>query len=210
MPAMSTGTFDVGVPPDFDLPQAGCQGKIDFLFVIESFYAMKKAQDKLQAAFSTFTDMIGQEFAEFDYHIMVVDTGGPLLNKCEDCYMCIGCTMPGCGDFGGPLDYPCDYDLSACDITRGRRRHRHRQLQRHEPALRAVRRQPLHHQGRARPRGDVQVHRHPGRGPQDAGGGGAHDVAALEPDMLDGGCNDGFCATTPCWRSSNSRAAATT
>ncbi|MBL9105142.1 MAG: hypothetical protein JNL82_29620 [Myxococcales bacterium] len=121
MPAMSTGTFDVGVPPDFDLPPPGCQGKIDFLFVIESWYSMKDDQDRLQAAFSSFTTMIGQEFAEFDYHIMVVDTAdSPLMpNTCDDCYMCIGCTMPGCGDFGGPLDYPCDYVPSACDITPG-------------------------------------------------------------------------------------------
>ena len=192
MPAMSTGTFDVGVQPDFD-PPVGCHGKIDFLFVIESWYAMKTSQDKLQAAFKTFTDMIGQEFAEFDYHIMVVDAGGtPLLpNKCEDCYMCIGCTMPGCGDFGGPLDYPCDYGPSACDITEGAGVvvtgnfdasnkvcdlfGGNRYIIKGEPDL----------------EGTFKCIASLGQGPKTPV---AAEVmmSALQPDMLDGGCNDDF------------------
>jgi hypothetical protein len=192
MPAMSTGTFDVGVPPDFDLPPAGCQGKIDFLFVIESWYAMKDSQDKLQASFKTFTDMIGQEFAEFDYHIMVVDTGTtPLLPSCEDCYMCIGCQGPGCTDFDGPEDYPCDYVPSACDITEGagvvvtgnfdasnqpcELFGGNRYIVKGEPNL----------------EGTFKCIASLGQGPKTPV---AAEVmmSALEPDMLDGGCNDGF------------------
>jgi hypothetical protein len=192
MPAASTGMFDVGLPPDFDLPPVGCQGKIDFLFVIESWYAMKDAQDKLQAAFKSFTDMIGEEFAEFDYHIMVVDTAGPLMVKtCEDCYMCIGCTMPGCGDFGGPLDYPCDYVPSACDITRGagvvvtgnfdasnqpcELFGGHRYIIKGEPDL----------------AGTFKCIASLGQGPKTPVAAQAM-MAALAPDMLHGGCNDGF------------------
>lgn len=191
MPAMSTGTFDVGVPPDFE-PTIGCQGKIDFLFVIESWYAMKASQDKLQAAFKTFTNMIGQEFAEFDYHIMVVDASFPLLtNSCEDCYMCIGCTMPGCGDFGGPLDYPCDYGPSACDITRGagvvvtgnfdatnqpcELFGGNRYIIKGEPDL----------------GGTFKCIASLGQGPKTPVAAQAM-MAALELPMLDGGCNDGF------------------
>jgi hypothetical protein len=84
----------------------------------------------------------------------------------DDCYMCIGCTMPGCGDFGGPLDYPCDYVPSACDITEG--------------AGVVV-------------TGNFDASNQPcelfGGNPPVAAW---MMMAALEPDMLDGGCNDGF------------------
>ena len=192
MPAGSTGVFDVGTPPDFDVPPVGCQGKIDFLFVIESWYAMKNSQDKLQASFKTFTDMIGQEFAEFDYHIMVVDASGSLMDEtCEDCYMCIGCTMPGCGDFGGPLDYPCDYVPSACDRKRGAGVvvtgnfdasnqpcdlfGGNRYIIKGEPTLEAT----------------FKCIASLGQGPKTPVAAEAM-MAALAPDMLNGGCNDGF------------------
>lgn len=192
--AASTGMFDVGMPPDFDLPPAGCQGKIDFLFVIESWYAMGEAQDKLQAAFSTFTDMIGQEFAEFDYHIMVVDASGmPLMpDTCSDeCYMCIGCTMPGCGDFGGPLDYPCDYVPTACDVAEGagvvvtgnfdatnkpcELFGGNRYIVKGEPNLAAT----------------FKCIATVGQGPKTPVA-AEMMMDALEPAMLEGGCNDGF------------------
>ncbi len=112
--------FDIGMQPDFDLPPVGCQGRIDFLFVIESWYSMKKAQVQLQAAFMSFTTMLGQEFADFDYHIMVVDAGAnALLKKCYDCYMCAWCQGPGCTQFDGPPDYPCDEETSDCDAIEG-------------------------------------------------------------------------------------------
>jgi len=193
VPVMSTGTFDIGVPPDFDLPPIGCQGKIDFLFVIESYYAMKDDQDKLQAAFETFTDTIGQEFAEFDYHIMVVDAGtSPLMpNTCDGCYMCDWCPGEGCEYFGGPKDYPCDYVPSACDITPGagvvvtgnfdasnqpcNLFGGNRYIIKDEPAL----------------EGSFQCIASVGQGPKEPV---AAEVmlAALEPDMVNGGCNDGF------------------
>ena len=191
MPAMSTGTFDVGAPPDFE-PVVGCQGKIDFLFVIESWYAMKDAQDKLQAAFKTFTDMIGQEFADFDYHIMVVDTSFPLMDeKCDGCYMCEWCPGEGCEYFGGPPDYPCDYVLSACDRTRGagvvatgnfdasnqpcELFGGNRYIVKGEPDL----------------KGTFKCIASLGQGPKTPVAAQAM-MAALHPDMLDGGCNDGF------------------
>jgi len=192
MPAMSTGTFDVGMPPDFDLPPVGCQGKIDFLFVIESLYAMKTYQDQLQTAFTTFTTMIGQEFAEFDYHIMVVDAGTtPLLPDCDGCYMCDWCDGPGCTQFNGPPDYPCDYVPSACDITPGagvtvtgnfdasnqpcKLFGGKRYIIKDEPDL----------------AGTFKCIASLGQGPKTPV---AAEVmlAALEHDMVSGGCNDGF------------------
>jgi hypothetical protein len=59
--------------PDFGGQPIGCQGKIDFLFVISSWYSMKANQVQLQEAFPAFTAMLEDEFADFDYHIMVVD-----------------------------------------------------------------------------------------------------------------------------------------
>ena len=192
MPAASTGGFDVGTQPDLDLPPVGCQGKIDFLFVIESWYAMKDSQDKLQASFKTFTDMIGQEFAEFDYHIMVVDTSGPLMEEtCDGCYMCDWCPGEGCQHFGGPEDYPCDYVYSACDITRGagvtvtgnfdasnqpcNLFGGNRYIIKGEPALEAT----------------FKCIASLGQGPKTPLAAWMM-MAALEPEMLDGGCNDGF------------------
>ena len=120
MPAMSTGTFDVGVLPDFDLPRVGCQGKIDFLFVIESWYSMKKYQDRLQSAFSSFTTMLGQEFADFDYHIMVVDAGtNALMPPCYDCYMCAWCQGPGCTNSTGPRTTPATRRRPTATQSRG-------------------------------------------------------------------------------------------
>jgi hypothetical protein len=48
-------TLDMGVVPDFGGQPIGCQGKIDFLFVISSWYSMKANQVQLQEAFPAFT-----------------------------------------------------------------------------------------------------------------------------------------------------------
>jgi len=106
--------------PDFGAHPIGCQGKIDFLFVISSWYSMKASQVQLQEAFPAFIDLLEQDFADFDYHVMVVDASLPLMYEtCTPCYMCIGCTMPGCANFGGPTDYPCDAEVFECDVTKG-------------------------------------------------------------------------------------------
>jgi hypothetical protein len=113
--AASAGTWDVGTSPDFD-PTIGCQGKIDFLFVISSHFEMKKYQDRLKAAFPTFVDLLRQDLADFDYQIMVVDAGTSALlgDDCYDCeVMCGACQVPGC-----PEDYPCG-PFVECDVTEG-------------------------------------------------------------------------------------------
>jgi hypothetical protein len=112
----SAGTWDVGTSPDFDPTPIGCQGKIDFLFVIDSHFNSNELQDRLKAAFPTFVGLLGQELADFNYQIMVVDAGtNALLNGCDDCYMmCGGCQVQGC-----PEDYPCDGQFVECDITEG-------------------------------------------------------------------------------------------
>ena len=113
-------TLDMGPIPDFGGQPIGCQGKIDFLFVISSWYSMKYNQTQLQEAFPAFTAMLEDEFADFDYHLMVVDASGPLMqNTCDACYDCTGCTKPGCGEYGGPEDYPCKGPFVVCDVTDG-------------------------------------------------------------------------------------------
>ncbi len=112
----SAGTWDMGPPPDFDPMPIGCQGTIDFLFVISSNFDMKTYQTRLQAAFPTFVDVLRQDLADFDYQIMVVDAGHKaLLNKCFDCEVmtCGSCQVPGC-----PEDYPCG-PFVECDVTDG-------------------------------------------------------------------------------------------
>ena len=113
-------TLDMGPVPDFGGRPIGCQGKIDFLFVISSWYSMKLYQTQLQEAFPAFTAMLADEFADFDHHIMVVDSSGPLMQEtCDACYDCTGCMKPGCAEYGGPEDYPCKGPFVVCDVTSG-------------------------------------------------------------------------------------------
>ena len=114
--AASAGTWDVGTSPDFDPTPIGCQGKIDFLFVISSHFEMLEFQERLKAAFPTFVNLLRQDLADFDYQIMVVDAGTSALlgDDCYDCELtCGACQIPGC-----PEDYPCG-PFVECDVTEG-------------------------------------------------------------------------------------------
>ncbi len=125
---------DLGDMPDFgnDSP-VGCKGKIDFLFVISRQANMTYRQAQLAAAFPQFIDTIQSKFADFDYHIMVVD-GDPGWGNmaCNDVCPNLACKVgePCCGwgnqdAKGTPCcpapDYPCQ-DLNLviqCDRTWG-------------------------------------------------------------------------------------------
>ena len=89
--------------PDFG-EITGCQGKIDFLFVISNDTTMKPVAAKLKAALPAFIKTIRESFAQFDNHIMVVDTDQPYWgsSKCQSC-------VETC-DYGPP-EYPCSADL---------------------------------------------------------------------------------------------------
>jgi hypothetical protein len=125
---------DLGDMPDFgnDSP-VGCKGKIDFLFMISRQANMQYRQAQLAAAFPQFIDTIQSKFADFDYHIMVVD-GDPGWGNmaCNDVCPNLACKVgePCCGwgnqdAKGTPCcpapDYPCqDLDLvTQCDRTWG-------------------------------------------------------------------------------------------
>jgi hypothetical protein len=74
----SSTTLILDVGPDTDLGDGkpiGCKGKIDFLFVISRYGGMAGFQAQLLDAFPKFIDTIEAKFADFDYHIMVVDGG---------------------------------------------------------------------------------------------------------------------------------------
>ena len=95
--------LDVGNSADIgDGTPAGCKGKIDFLFVISRDGLVDILQDRLIAAFPDFIATIEGKFADFDYHIMVVDSDASWgLSQCDD-----ACAEAGtCAEV---QDYPCD------------------------------------------------------------------------------------------------------
>ncbi len=133
--ASTTLVLDVGTDKDVgDLKPPGCKGKIDFLFVLSRAPQMEARQAKLIAAFPHFIETIQAKFADFDFHIMVVD-GDPewgssvCTNDCPvlDCKVgqpCCPLAIPP-NTIGDPCcsapNYPCSYldDVTVCDETIG-------------------------------------------------------------------------------------------
>ncbi len=126
--------FDLGTMPDVGGPPVGCKGKIDLLFVISRAHIMRYEQEKLVDAFPKFIDTITAKFADFDYHIMVVDgdsTWGSSI--CDDACPTLACKIgEPCCDFnisepkgepccGSAPDYPCEHldEKTACDDAFG-------------------------------------------------------------------------------------------
>ena len=106
----TTLVLDVGSDQDVGpLQPVGCKGKIDFLFVISRYAGMGYFQEQLLAAFPSFIETIEDKFADFDYHIMVVD-GDPEWGSVT----CDGKCPTQCEP-----NYPCGYARTACDTTMG-------------------------------------------------------------------------------------------
>jgi hypothetical protein len=134
--------LDLGVTPDFgDGPPAGCKGKIDILFVMSRHPTSGYVQEQLIAAFPHFISTIESRFANFDYHIMVIDGDGesdlddrwgdyscnelcPDLS-CKDYEPCCPDKNDGIPNVGKPCcdvpGYPCGYldDATYCDSAWG-------------------------------------------------------------------------------------------
>jgi hypothetical protein len=112
---------DLGGEPDFgpDTP-LGCEGKIDFLFLISRFGNMQTEQKQLLASFPDFIDTIETMFPEFDTHIMVANPDGTWPGWGCEKYLCEN-DAPYCGENG--KDYVCgpaSYDLATkCDEVLG-------------------------------------------------------------------------------------------
>ena len=94
--------------PDFGpLQPAGCEGKIDFLFVISTASTMKDDQEGLIASVPGFIDAIGEQLADFDVHVLAANTDKSwALASCDDC-------TDSC-DPQGSTPY-CGAEFTACD-----------------------------------------------------------------------------------------------
>lgn len=95
--------FDLGTDHDLGSPApAGCQGKVDLLFVIARMGTLApNLQSRLIAAFPHFMGALKQRFSDFDPHIMVIDGDeGWGFDDCNE-----ECTPDGCEY---DPSYPCD------------------------------------------------------------------------------------------------------
>jgi hypothetical protein len=104
--------WDMGMP-DFDPTQpAGCEGRIDFLFVISSQGTMKSSQEKLTAAVPGFIATIQEQFSDFDVHVLVANTDWTW--DIGDCGLCEdGCDPMGQPPACGAVVTPCDKKIGA-------------------------------------------------------------------------------------------------
>ncbi len=105
--------WDMGGIPDFGPTQpAGCEGRIDFLFVISSEGTMKSSQEKLAAAAPGFIATIEDQFSDFDTHVLVANTDWTW--NIGDCGLCEeGCDPMGQPPACGAVVTPCDKKIGA-------------------------------------------------------------------------------------------------
>ncbi len=115
-PALDSSTSSE-VPPDFGLPgPKGCQGKIDFLFVISNSPTMMSVQPQVVASLPDFIKKIQGEFSDFDTHIMVTDTDD--FWQMKDCSACgPGCNPGGTPPLCGAVLDACDTDIIGAGVT---------------------------------------------------------------------------------------------
>jgi len=97
----------------------GCGGKIDFLFVVSRGGTMIEIQAQLVDAFPKFIDTIASKFDDFDFHIMVAETGHEWgeTSQCNPVCPDLSCLR---GDPCCPADQPkgelcCDIPDYPCD-----------------------------------------------------------------------------------------------
>ncbi len=126
--------WDMGMP-DFDPPQpAGCEGKIDFLFVVSSGGTMQSSQKRLLASFPGFMAAIQSQLSEFDLQILSANTDESWA--IADCTTCTdSCDPQGEPPYCGAKFTVCDKKVGAgvtfptglyaanrrCDLDSGRR-----------------------------------------------------------------------------------------
>jgi len=115
-----------------DTTPLGCKGKIDFLFVISRFFPLEPIQGRLVDAYPKFIEIIESKFADFDYHIMVIDADDywgippcPALCSVPECKTGDPCCPWYHPENEGQVccseDFPCDKldFVTACDDTLG-------------------------------------------------------------------------------------------
>ncbi len=101
--------WDMGMPDFGPLQPAGCDGKIDFLFVISAEGTMEPMQKQLLASFPGFMDAIEEQLPNFDVHILVANPNPKPGWIMDDCGLC----MDDCDPQGQPP--LCGATLTACD-----------------------------------------------------------------------------------------------
>lgn len=109
--------WDLGTTPDAGVnTPLGCKGKVDFLFAISREWSMEGDTERLVASFKPFIESIkglGQQFEDFDFHIMVVNPDGHWgLPYCDE-----QCAQEGVCDV--IPEYLCDYEPTVCDEALG-------------------------------------------------------------------------------------------
>ncbi len=104
--------WDMGMP-DFGPQQpAGCEGKIDFLFVISAAAQMKDSQGRLLASFPGFMAAIKEQLPDFDVHILVANPSPGWIM--DDCGLCMNdCDPQGLPPLCGATLTPCDKKIGA-------------------------------------------------------------------------------------------------
>jgi hypothetical protein len=105
--------WDMGQPDFGSQEQVGCNGKIDFLFVISAFSSMYTSQQQLLASFPGFMDAIEAHYPGFDRHILVANPNVKPGWLMEDCSLC----KDDCDPQGDPPF--CGAQLTICDKTMG-------------------------------------------------------------------------------------------
>lgn len=105
--------WDMGMP-DFGPPlPAGCEGKLDFLFVISAEGTMKPVQERLLASFPGFMAAIQDQLPDFDVHILVANPHDQPGWHMSDCSLC----QDDCDPMAAPPT--CGATLSPCDKKNG-------------------------------------------------------------------------------------------
>jgi len=115
-----------------DTKPVGCQGKIDFLFVLSEHGTLKDYHSGLAEAFPKWIETIESKFESFDVHIMVVSSddiwgGSGCISWCEEgCVVGNACCPWSDPENDGQMccgaeDFPCDLMglLTSCDWTLG-------------------------------------------------------------------------------------------
>lgn len=133
--SLADGTSGMDIPDFGPTDPAGCEGRIDFLFVISAGGTMVNDQERLIGSFPGFIEAIDQQLPNFDVHILVADTSGTF--QISDCSVCTtdcdpqgtppvcGATLEPCdkGEIGAGVTFPSGTAASnrRCELDSGRR-----------------------------------------------------------------------------------------
>jgi len=110
------GTSSMDIPDFGPTDPPGCEGRIDFLFVISAQSTMKDQQKQLIAAFPGFIGAIEEQLPDFDVHILVADTSA--VFQISDCSVCSeDCDPQGSPPLCGAELEPCDKGKIGAGIT---------------------------------------------------------------------------------------------